>query len=200
MSLLTHTAARAVLTDLGWSPRVDYVVAVGGFQRGWNLGPTLRADGILGPLTTAALEQSAALHERGLPTASRHFSFAEFACGCGATQHGCEGIWVMRGLLAGLERLREAFYPRGLTVRSGCRCPLHNADVGGARDSQHLHGAGVDVDYVASTAGVAALQVFSGIGHSASTGLVRHVDVRHLSGHNSTGGTTTRPTEWPYTA
>lgn len=200
MSTLTPLSARAVLTDLGWSPRVGYVIALQAFQRGWNLGPALHVDGICGPLTSAALEQSKALHERGLPTASRHFSFAEFGCGCQATLRGCAGIWVQRGLLAGLEQLRAHFYPAGLTVRSGCRCPLHNARVGGAGNSQHLYGAAVDVDYAASTASVAALRAFSGIGYSAATGLVRHVDVRHLSGHNTTSGTTGTPTTWPYAA
>ena len=39
----------------------------------------------------------------------------------------------------------------------------------------------------------AELKVFSGIGHFAQNGLVRHVDVRHV-GPNTTGGTKARPT------
>ena len=52
---------------------------------------------------------------------------------------------------------------------------------------------------------VIALRVFSGIGWQWSSRnlltrrrLVRHVDVRHASGHNPTGGTVLAPTVWQY--
>ena len=69
--------------------------------------------------------------------------------------------------------------------------------MGGATSSQHLHGNACDIEAVLPTAKVQALGVFSGIGYQQQTGLVRHVDVRHV-GPNTTGGTLASPTEWVY--
>jgi uncharacterized protein YcbK (DUF882 family) len=101
-------------------------------------------------------------------------------------------------LLESLEVLRSRAYPAGLSVRSGCRCPEHNAAVGGARFSQHLYGAAADIPYAVPAARVASMRLFAGIGRSRSTGLVRHVDRRDISGDNRTGGTLERPTGWVY--
>lgn len=125
---------------------------------------------------------------------SAHFMLSEFACPhCGVAK-------ALPELVAGLEKLRALAYPGGLIVRSGYRCPEHNRAVGGAADSQHLYGSACDVDLVANTRDVAALGAFSGIGWQVSGGrhLVRHVDVRHASGHNTTGGTTANPSTWEY--
>lgn len=125
---------------------------------------------------------------------SAHFVLSEFAC-----PH-CHNAKALGVLVEGLEHLRALAYPHGLIVRSGYRCPVHNKDVGGAPDSQHLYGSACDVDLVAPVADVLALRVFSGIGWQAVGGrhLVRHVDVRHASGHNTTGGTPTNPSTWEY--
>jgi hypothetical protein len=60
--------------------------------------------------------------------------------------------------------------------------------------SQHKFGNAMDpTDPLPATNEIATLKVFSGIGTFASTGLVRHLDVRHV-GPNTTGGTKNRPT------
>lgn len=125
---------------------------------------------------------------------STHFVSTEFAC-----PH-CGVVLTHPALISGLERLRALAYPRGLVVRSGYRCPVHNRDVGGATSSQHLYGTAADVDLRAELAAVKDLGSFSGIGWQLVGGrqLVRHVDVRHATSHNTTGGTTAHPTLWSY--
>jgi hypothetical protein len=132
---------------------------------------------------------------------SAHFAEAELACRCGGRLPGCRGVLVVPELVAGLEALRALAYPRGLRIESGYRCPERNTLVGGKPASQHLWGAAADVEPRAELADVTALRVFSGIGWQRVGGrrLVRHVDVRHASGHDTTGGTVARPTTWEYT-
>jgi zinc D-Ala-D-Ala carboxypeptidase len=197
---LTATDARRMLTALGWPPTVALPTAVRCFQRGWALGPALLDDGIIGPRTSSALDYSGRLHLAGRGTAAEHFSFSEFACGCHGHYAGCGGIWVRRELLIGLEHLRAVAYPTGLRIDSGCRCTFHNQDVGGVHDSQHLWGAAADIPATAPWEAVRRLGEFSGIGRSGAFGLVRHVDVRHDSGHNPTAGTPANPTIWDYTS
>jgi len=61
-----------------------------------------------------------------------YFTKEEFTCPC-----GCETNNVSQDLLDRLERLRGEFgHP--LVVNSGCRCPAHNARVGGVKDSAHV--------------------------------------------------------------
>lgn len=125
---------------------------------------------------------------------STHFTLREFRCPC------CGKEKALPVLVIGLEKLRALAYPKGLIIRSGYRCSSHNTAVGGAKNSQHLYGAAGDVDLRAQLDEVIALGVFSGIGYQRINGrdLVRHVDVRHVSGHNTTGGTPTHPTTWRY--
>jgi hypothetical protein len=61
-----------------------------------------------------------------------------------------------------------------------------------------MFGSAADVAYLLSDDAVAGLHAFSGIGRSASTHKVRHVDRRDASGHNLTHGSTTAPTVWNY--
>jgi hypothetical protein len=64
----------------------------------------------------------------------------------------------------------------------------------GASHSQHKFGNAMDpTAALPHFQEVAKLKVFSGIGHFATSGLVRHVDVRHV-GPNITGGSKTQPT------
>lgn len=186
-----------MIVRLGWPALTAHTVE--DFQRGWALGTALDVDGIAGPKTIAALQASTARANAGQSTASKHFSFGEFTCECGGAYKDCRRIWVDRRLLKALDVLRDRFYPRGLTVASGCRCPRRNAMVGGAMYSQHLSGLAADIPYATSWSNVAALRLFSGIGRSASTGKVRHVDLRHLLGDaNPTSGKPTAPTVWEY--
>lgn len=200
---MRESDVKAALKKLGWSNYFDqpgdYRNAVVDFQRGWALGKALRADGVVGPKTESAIHVSLTALKAGHGTASTHFSFSEWTCHCGGRYTGCRRVRVRRGLLRGLEVLRTHYYPHGLSVISGYRCPAYNQAVGGASNSQHVYGNACDVGYAAKDYQVGALRRFGGIGRSASTHLVRHVDVRHL-GPNTTGGSPSRPTVWDYSA
>lgn len=171
--------------------------AVTDFQRGYNLGAPLAVDGVAGPATAAALRNSVARLRAGQGTASAHFSFSEFACKCGGRYSSCGRIRVHRALLRGLESYR-ARLGHGVRIVSGYRCVAHNRAVGGASRSQHLYGSAADIEAVRHWTVLAGLRVFSGLGKNSWNNLCRHVDVRHLSGHNGTGGTPDRPTVWNY--
>jgi hypothetical protein len=64
-------------------------------------------------------------------------------------------------------------------------------------NSQHLYGNAIDPNRSLELAPVLKVKRFSGIGTSKATGLVRHLDVRHL-GPNTTGSTIERPARWYY--
>lgn len=68
-------------------------------------------------------------------------------CGCGFDTVDVELIKIVQGV-------RDQF---GLpvTITSGCRCPSHNASVGGAQSSQHVLGRAADIQ----VAGVAPQDV-----------------------------------------
>lgn len=70
---------------------------------------------------------------------TEHFFRSEFACKC-----GCNFDTVDMGLLIILEQIREHF-DKPVTVNSACRCPEHNAAVGGGKNSQHLYGRAADI-------------------------------------------------------
>lgn len=195
---MTRPNMIGALKTFGWKCRTTAEVdrALRDFQRGWNLGPALTVDGKNGPLTRTALRTSLNRRKAGKPDASEHFSFREFACKCGGRRAGCAVIRVHRELLGGLEQLRALQGP--ISVLSGYRCPAHNASVDGATSSQHVLGAACDIPPKLTTAAVRRLRAFAGIGYQGSTGLVRHVDRRDVSGTNSTGGTVGRPTTWRY--
>lgn len=69
----------------------------------------------------------------------KYFSDMELSCNC-----GCGRKIVSDTLTKGLDRLREAI---GGPVNISCayRCPTHNAEVGGVRNSQHVLGTAADV-------------------------------------------------------
>lgn len=188
------------LRALGFRVRSDreYAQQVGNFQRGWNLGPALAVDNAPGPKFDEALEASLERLADDEPTASAHFSFAEFACKCGGRFDACQRIWIMRDLLTTLEDVRATFYPGGLVPMSGCRCTGHNHAVGGASSSQHMYGAACDLTPKVRYRDMAKRVPVAGIGYNASTGLVAHVDRRDVSGHNLTGASVKRPTTWIY--
>ena len=79
---------------------------------------------------------------------SEHFSAAETSCHC-----GCGYNPVSDTLLDFLECLRNEIsyrYRNGqeiaLNVNCVCRCPSHNAEVGGVPNSQHVDGTAADID------------------------------------------------------
>ncbi len=189
---------RSALVELGWPGR-DLAADLRAFQAGYALGPALTVDGVNGPQTREAVRHSLREHRAGRPDASPHYRWSEFRCRCGGVLTGCRGVYVQRALLLALERYRQAA-GRPVDVVSGYRCAERNRRVGGASGSQHLHGAAADVEQLLAWRRVKALGLFGGIGRSKRTGLVRHVDVRHVSGHDATGATATRPTVWDYSA
>jgi hypothetical protein len=75
-----------------------------------------------------------------------HFKESELACKC-----GCGLNNATSGLLFCLEEIHTAVNPPNtptptpVIIRSACRCPKHNAAVGGAPNSQHLRGCAADI-------------------------------------------------------
>ena len=70
---------------------------------------------------------------------SPHFFRDEFACRC-----GCGFDTVDTKLVQGLQHLRDIM-KAPVSINSGCRCPEHNAAVGGVPNSQHLLGKAADI-------------------------------------------------------
>ena len=76
---------------------------------------------------------------------AKFFKEGEFACKCGGKY--CNGFPVNNiddRLLAILDEARaDAGAP--IIITSGYRCPTHNANIGGAKDSYHTRGMAADV-------------------------------------------------------
>lgn len=117
-----------------------------------------------------------------------YFDLSEFVCQC--KDKNCAGkepqLKMNPLLVQGLNRLRETF-GKPLIVTSGFRCQAHNKSVGGAKNSQHMYGTGVDIRPVSG--GKEELdrlfklaqdeKAFTGIGNGVPKGFV-HLDVRTL--------------------
>lgn len=100
---------------------------------------------------------------------SAHFVASEFAC-----PH-C-GVSVVRDdLVQLLERVRS-HVKKPLHIVSGYRCPVHNAAIGGAPNSQHMYGAAADVASGLLTEPEARSEGAVGIGTKGEWAI--HVDVR----------------------
>ena len=176
-----------LLKQIGFPLKVDgqhgpeTAQAIKDFQRGY-LGappvPPLLQDGLVGPRTEKAMRDSAEHNGR----CSKHFLFKEFA-----SSHTGK-IRTHRELVHGLEKLR-AHIGKPIGVLSGFR------DFNlGASMSQHKFGNAMDPTEPLSTVEeVAALKVFSGIGHSPGSDKVRHVDVRHVGPNTTPGASKARP-------
>lgn len=100
---------------------------------------------------------------------SPHFVEREFAC-----KH-CGRVRVSPHLVQHLERLR-ALVGRPCNIVSGYRCAEHNAAVGGASRSRHLHGDAADLIRGYATLDQAVAAGFTGIGTRGIYAV--HVDVR----------------------
>ena len=124
-------------------------------------------------------KKPAAVPDIGDGMLSKHFSKAEFACNhCGKLHPS--GVMPPKELLDVLDDLRDHFGVP-VTVNSGYRCPVHNANVGGATASRHMEGDASDV----MVKGVPPSEVFAylepiignrGGAHEYNT--FTHVDVR----------------------
>lgn len=178
------------LSALGWPISVDGSFgdlthrAVQAFQKGWAFGDLL-IDGYAGPATWNALRYSVARGGR----CGEYFTFQEFK------SKGDGWINVHRELVRGLNHYRFTF--GATSIISGYRDVAYNRKLGAVPNSQHVYGNAADIGQRASVNAVRNLQKFSGIGYQGSSGLVRHVDVRHV-GPNTTGGTVAKPTIWRY--
>lgn len=150
------------------------------FQRAFAWWP-IAVDGVAGPQTAVAVQKVVDEGDR----LSAHFTIGELAC------HHCGRIRYLRATLETLELLRTDVGP--IQVVSGYRCPVNNAAVGGAADSQHMMGSACDLNF--PTANVLAARP-SGYGTCGSDCL--HLDRRDASGNNTTGASQSNPTHWYY--
>ena len=79
---------------------------------------------------------------------SKNFHREEFECRC-----QCGMDIVDAELISTLQELRD-HYNKKITISSGCRCPAHNAAIGGAVDSFHTKAKAADIK-VANTPPIA---------------------------------------------
>lgn len=96
----------------------------------------LEPDASIGPDTIKLFESGSVT-----PTSwdFEHFQRAEFACKCGC---GYDDIDLR--LVQILEEIREHFGGNPVYITSGCRCEIHNAEVGGVQGSWHTKGLAAD--------------------------------------------------------
>ena len=118
---------------------------------------------------------------------SEHFSDAELACHgttCGPNKNGCHVNGCHRVLLDALEQFR-ALVGKPVIVNDAYRCPIHNAQVGGVPDSEHVSGIAADI-CVDGMSGAdletSALRcpLITAIGRSDDPPYI-HIDTRHMS-------------------
>lgn len=116
-----------------------------------------QAQGAAGPLEQALTAAVGAWQAEAAWTGARFFRREEFACKCGKY---CDGYpaEMDQELLRAADRVREALGAACL-VSSGLRCPQHNANVGGVRNSRHLTGKAMDF----CAAGKTAQQVLAAV-------------------------------------
>lgn len=100
-----------------------------------------------------------------------NFNLREFQC-----KH-CGAVKIDPELVRRLQSLRNEV-GKAVIVTSGYRCPAHNANVGGAKDSQHLYGKAADIIVTGLTVpqlAAAAEKFFGDGGIGTYTGFI-HVD------------------------
>lgn len=175
---LSQAQATVILRNLGWRVRTtsEYTLCIRNFQAAWNLGTALVVDGKKGAKTDAALLLSESRRRAGKPTASAHFGFLEVRCRCGGKYSSCQRIFMKRSALQMMEKYRTKS-GRPLTVVSACRCPSHNAAVGGTSTSRHPKGLACDVPARYSPATVKSWRCATQIGYSPSLRKVCHIDM-----------------------
>lgn len=127
------------------------------------------------PSSSCPSKNTSATPPKKANMASKYFAYDEVTCHhCG--EHGASQL-----LLDFLDDLREAV-GGPVQVTSVYRCPTHNANVGGVRNSQHVLGTAADVLVppgftVDSLASLGIKLGADGIGRYYSMGFV-HMDVR----------------------
>ena len=109
---------------------------------------------------------------------SKYFTDDDTQCHCGCGFNAPDDL-----LMEMLDRLQERVgLDRPLELTNVCRCPEHNAEVGGVPDSQHTQGTAADVvvpdDMTVDELADIALEIgFDGVGRYYEDEFV-HVDVR----------------------
>ncbi len=114
---------------------------------------------------------------------SKDFELHEFHCPC--SHSGCSITLVDAALVDLLQALRDAMEVP-IHVTSGYRCISRNAEVGGAKASQHLYGLAADIKtdnrklLKNAIPILRALPRIGGLGHYYKDGAIwrLHVDVR----------------------
>lgn len=188
--LASTRQAQALLAGVGFPVAADGVAgaltrqAITWFQESWARS-NLTVDGAWTAATEAAVRACLADGRRISP----HFTLPEFAC-----PH-CHWPRANRSLVRGLETYRARFFAAGgLPIVSAYRCAVHNAQIKGARNSQHLYGRAANVPphgdggKLITVEEVKALRLFAGLEYQpAISGRgCTHVDVR-------AGGSVTSP-------
>ena len=111
---------------------------------------------------------------------SKNFTRAEFKCNCGK----CDYDTVDVELVSVLQSLREHF-KSPIKITSGNRCPEHNANIGGSKNSYHIRGraADIQIDGVSPVIVQDYLKaVYSGKFGIGSYALFTHIDTRTKKG------------------
>ena len=70
---------------------------------------------------------------------TKNFKVSEFTCHCGCGLNNAEQTMIDM-----CQKIRDKLGVP-VNVNSACRCPKHNAKVGGVRNSQHLNGVAADL-------------------------------------------------------
>ena len=108
---------------------------------------------------------------------SKNFTRSEFSCKC-----GCGFDTVDIGLLAILETIRAQF-GRAVSIRSGCRCLTHNAEVDGRLLSQHVRARAAD--FIVSGVPADQVQDFIDQAWPNSLGMGRYALWTHVDSRNT---------------
>lgn len=72
---------------------------------------------------------------------TEHFSWDEAKCPCCGCVPDIAAVMAFAGVLEGVRRKLG----RAIRINSWCRCPKHNTEVCGVKDSQHLKGCAADI-------------------------------------------------------
>ena len=118
---------------------------------------------------------------------SEHFDDAELRCHgttCGPKKTGCGVNGCKTPLLDALEQFR-ALVGKPVIVDDAYRCSIHNAQVGGVSDSEHLQGIAADIRVEGMSGAemeAAALRcsLITAIGRSDDPAYI-HIDTRRMT-------------------
>jgi hypothetical protein len=146
----------------------------------------ISSDGIVGIETEKALKHAVAY---GMPKKEdandfwsrvNYFDRSEFKCKCGK----CGGFPVepSEELVLILDNIRK-YFGKPVFINSGIRCATHNANVGGAMQSQHLKGTAADIvveDVVPERVAMYAETLLPKTGGIGRYKTFTHVDVRSV--------------------